>query len=114
MTEYQLRNALKEAKQKGQIGLFIWANWSVWNEMSDKMTPGNADYDNIFKEVSHGRETSISTNWNGLRMPGFITVPVRKLNTSNEYFRSVLCFCKKFHYTGPISFIPLNKLSNFY
>lgn len=34
MTEKLLRDSLIEAQGKGEIGLFIWANWRVWDDLA--------------------------------------------------------------------------------
>ncbi|MCI8640592.1 MAG: hypothetical protein HFJ59_01775 [Clostridia bacterium] len=34
MTEQLLWNAVKEAQEKEQIGLLIWANWTVWDNLA--------------------------------------------------------------------------------
>ena len=37
MTEKLLRDSLTEAKSKGEVGLFIWANWPNY-ETAGKVT----------------------------------------------------------------------------
>ena len=114
MTENVLRNALKEAQEKGQMGLLIWANWIVWDESGFEMKPGNKSYDFAFSQISKGEEATISTQWNGLSMPGFIAVSVKKLSSSEEFFKYVLDKCEEGQYIGPITLIPLNEVSEFY
>lgn len=114
MTENILRNVLKEAKQKGQIGLFIWANWTVWDNMLSEVKPGNGSYDFAFSKISKGEAATVPTDWNGLSMPGFIAVSVQELNASDDYFKKILNLCIKYHYHGPISLVPLNKISSFF
>lgn len=45
MTEKLLRDSLTEAKSKGEVGLFIWANWRVWDDLAYEMKQGNKYYD---------------------------------------------------------------------
>lgn len=111
MTEKLLRDTLKEAQQKDQLGLLIWANWTVWDDSSFEVKPGNESYDFAFSQISKGEEATISAEWNGLSMPGFIAVSVQKLNSSDEFFKYVLNACEKGHYEGPITLVPLNEIS---
>ena len=111
MTEKLLRDTLIEAKEKDQIGLFIWANWTVWDDSGYQMKPGNESYDFAFSQISKVEEATISADWNGLSMPGFIAVSVQKLNSSDEFFKDVLDACEKGHYEGPITLVPLNEIS---
>ena len=111
MTEKLLRDTLKEAQEKDQLGLFIWANWTVWDESGFEVTPGNEHYDFAFSQISKGEEATIKADWNGLSMPGFIAVSVQKLNSSDEFFKQVLEACEKGHYKGPITLVPLCEIS---
>lgn len=111
MTEKLLRNTLKEAQEKDQLGLLIWGNWTVWDDSGYQMKPGNQHYDFAFSQISKGEEATIKTDWNGLSMPGFIAASVQKLNSSNEFFKQVLDACEKGHYEGPITLVPLNEIS---
>ena len=111
MTDKLLRNTLKEAKEKDQLGLLIWANWTVYDDLGYQMKPGNESYDFAFLQISKGEEATIKADWNGLSMPGFIAVSVQKLNSSNEFFLQVLDACEKGHYEGPIALVPLNEIS---
>lgn len=111
MTEQLLRDTLKEANEKEQAGLLIWANWTVWDDCGYTTKPGNEGYDFAFSQISRGEEATISADWNGLSMPGFIAVSTSKLNSSNAFFNYVLEVCKKGHYNGPITLVPLNELS---
>ena len=111
MTEKLLRDVLKEAHEKGQMGLLIWANWTVWDDSAFEMKPGNESYDFAFSQVSKGEEATISAQWNGLSMPGIIAVSVQKLSSSEEFFKNVLDKCEEGQYNGPITLIPLNEVS---
>lgn len=111
MTEKVLRNALKEAQEKEQIGLLIWANWTVWEDSSFGMKPGNKSYDFAFSQISKGEEATISAQWNGLSMPGIIAVSVQKLSSSEGFFKDVLDKCEEGQYHGPITLVPLNEVS---
>ncbi len=37
MTEKLLRDTLLEAQEKDQLGLLIWANWTVWDDLGFEM-----------------------------------------------------------------------------
>lgn len=113
MTEKLLRDVLKDAQEKDQIGLLIWANWSVWDDSGFEMRPGNESYDFAFSQISKGEEATIKADWNGLSMPGFFAVSVQKLNSSEDFFKYLLDACEKDHYEGPITLVPLNEVSEF-
>ena len=111
MTKRLLWDVLNEAKQKGQVGLLIWSNWSVWDECAFDMKPGNKSYDFALSQISKGEEATISAEWNGFSMPGLIAVSVQKLSSSEEFLNFVLQMCEKGNYEGPITLVPLNELS---
>lgn len=114
MTEKILRDSLKEAQEKDQLGLLIWANWNVWDDSAFDMKPGNEHYDFALFQISKGEEATVSANWNGLSMPGIIAVSVQKLSSSDEFFKHVLESCEKGNYQGPITLVPLNEVSKSY
>lgn len=58
MTEKILRDTLKEAQAKDQLGLLVWANWRVWNDSAFEMKPGNKDYDFAFSQILKGEEAT--------------------------------------------------------
>lgn len=111
MTEKLLQDVLKEAQEKGQVGLFIWANWTVWDNIGFETKPGNENYDFALSQIQKGEEATVQVKWNGLSMPGFISVSVQKLNSSEEFFNNVLNKCGEGHYQGPITLIPSNEIS---
>ena len=111
MTEKRLRDTLTEAQEKDQLGLLIWANWTVWDDSGFEVKPGNESYDFALAQISKGEGATVSVEWNGLSMTGFIAVPVQKLLSSDEYFKHVLNSCEKGHYEGPITLVPLNEIS---
>lgn len=111
MTEKLLRDTLKEAQTKDQLGLFIWANWTVWDDLGYQTKPGNESYDFAFSQISKGKTATIKANCNGLSMPGFIAVSIQKLNSFDDFFKQVLETCEKGHYEGPITLVPLNEVS---
>ena len=51
MTEKLLRDSLTEAKSNGEVGLFIWANWRVWDDLAYEMKQGNKYYDVAISKV---------------------------------------------------------------
>lgn len=114
MTESLLRQALNEAKKKGQLGLLIWSNWSAWDEIADKLEEGNEDYDFILSQIEKQEEATITTEWAGLKMPGCLAVPVKKLHNSEKYFEEVLEACRKNHYVGPVTLLPLNEVADYF
>lgn len=111
MTEQLLRDTLKEFQEKDQIGMFIWANWTAFDDFGYQTKPGNESYDFAFSQISKGEEATIKVDWNGFSMPGFIAVSVQKLNSSEDFFNQVLEACEKGHYEGPITLVPLNEVS---
>ena len=111
MTKRLLWDVLNEAKQKSQVGLLIWANWSVWDECAFDMKPGNKSYDFALSQISKGVEATISAEWNGFSMSGLIAVSVQKLSSSKEFLNFVLQMCEKGNYDGPITLVPLNEVS---
>lgn len=111
MTEKLLRDTLKEAKEKQQLGLIIWSCWAVWDDLGFELKPGNEHYDFALSQISKNEEATTSVIWNGLSMPGFIAVSIEKLNSSDKLFNDILKVCEKEHFDGPITLIPLNKLA---
>ena len=111
MTEEKLRNALKEAEEKGQIGLLLWPDWSVWDRLAFKLKPGNHHYDFALSQLEKNEEATLKETWNGLWMSGIFVIPVQKLLSSDKFFTHVLKTCKKGKYRGPITLIPLNEVS---
>ena len=111
MTEQLLRNAVKEAQEKYQLGLLIWANWTVWDDLAFDMKQGNEHYDIALSQIVKGEEVTIKAEWNGLSMPGIIAVSVQKLISSSDFFNQVLKVCEEGHYEGPITLVPANQLA---
>ena len=62
MTEKLLRDSLIEAQGKGEIGLFIWANWRVWDDLAFEMKEGDEKYDFAISQVLKQEEATISTS----------------------------------------------------
>ena len=114
MTESLLRLCLKEAEKKGQIGLIIWSGWSAWEELEYKLEEGKDDYNFILAQVEKQEEAIIMTEWAGLKMPGCLAVPVKKLRDSEKYFKEVLEACVKNHYVGPVTLLPLNEVADYF
>lgn len=117
MTEKMLRNILTEATEKKQIGIFIWANWRVWDDLAFEMKAGNRSYDFALSQITSEREATILTEIpgiSGFSTPGFIAISIKKVNSSDKFFKEVLKVCEKGHYEGPVTLIPLNELSEQY
>ena len=113
MTEKLLRDSLVEAQSKDEIGLFIWANWSVWDDLAYEMKKGNRYYDLAILQLLKQEESTISTQLCGFNAPGIFAVPVQKMIESEEFFKHVLEMCEKGNYKGPITFIPSNEISQY-
>ena len=112
MTEKLLRDSLIEAQGKGEIGLFIWANWRVWDDLAFNMKEGDEKYFAI-SQVLKQEEATISTQLCGFQAPGIFAVPVPKMIKSEDFFKYVLEMCEKGNYKGPITFIPSNEISQY-
>lgn len=113
MTEKLLRDSLVEAQNKGEIGLFIWANWRVWDDLAFEMREGDKNYDFAISQVLKHKEATISTQLSGFNAPGILAVSVSKMINSKEFFKFVLETCEKGNYKGPITFIPSNEISQY-
>ena len=111
MTEKLLRDSLKEAQEKGQIGLLIWANWTQWDDYAADIRQGNENYEFALSQVKKEKEATITFEWHGLRLLGILAVSVSKMVSSEEFFKKVLELCEKNYQQGPITFIPSNELS---
>ena len=111
MTEKLLRDTLKEAQEKNQLGLILWSCWAVWDDLGFELKPGNEHYDFALSQISKNEEATSSVICNGFSMAGFIAVSLEKLNSSDEFFNTILKECEKHHFDGPITLLPLNKLA---
>jgi len=114
MTESLLRLCLKEAEKKGQTGLIIWANWSIWDEIAYKLEEGKKDYDFILSQIEKEEKVTLTTEWAGFKMAGCLAVPVIKLRDSAEYFEEVLKDCRNNCYVGPVTLLPLNEVADYF
>ena len=90
MTEKLLRDSLTEAKSKGEVGLFIWANWRVWDDLAYEMKQGNKYYDVAISKVLNQEEATISTQLCGFQAPGIFAVPVPPNDQITRFFQ--ICF----------------------
>ena len=112
MTEELLRKALKEADKKGQAGLLIWSNWSIWDDVAFNLKEGNKNYDFALAQVEKEEEATMIYEWAGFKMAGYLAVSVKKLSNSEDYFKEILEVCRKNYYIGPITLIPLNEVAD--
>lgn len=112
LTEQLLRDCVNEAQEKGQIGLFIWANWTEWDDFAFELKEGHEHYDFALTQIKKGEEATIQVVWNGLTMPGLIAVSVQKMSSSNEFLRTILEICKNDYMEGPITLVPSNEVSD--
>lgn len=109
MNTEQLRKVLKEANDKGQTGLFIWANWTIWDDIAFDMEPGNKNYDFAISRIYQDEEATITYYNNGFELVAFIAIPVRKLSSDEAFFNRVLEICNKCNYQGPFTLLPSNE-----
>lgn len=109
MTSEELRSSLLEAEKKGKIGLLVWANWTVWDNLAFDFKPGNQYYDFALSQIKKSKEATISCDWNGLSMPGLFAVSTQKLLSSDEFFTHFLNMCEEGHYEGPITLVPITE-----
>lgn len=101
MTEQLLRSALKEALDKKQIGLIIWASQAAFDNNSSTK---KCLYTENQKDISEIGDANCFYSINFC-----ISVPVNRLS-EDTFFNYVLNFCKEKHYPGPIMLVPSNKL----
>ena len=111
MTEKLLRDVLKEAQEKEQIGLLIWPFWRIWDDIGYELKPGDKDYDFALSQVTKCEESTIVVQ-SGFLISHLIAVPVKKLVESDEFFNYVLKVCEQYRIEGPITLLPLNELSD--
>ena len=109
--EEMLRNILEEAKRKGQFGLFIWANEDICDYLAKEIVPGKETYDFAVYELKMQRETRRILDASGDTI--FLSVPVEKLMSNDEFFKSVLKKCDEELLLGPVTLIPLNQSSDY-
>ena len=101
MTEQLLRNAIKEAVEKEQVGLVIWAGQKAFDNNSSCKKSLFSEKQNDIVETGDGNCFYTITFC--------MSVPVDRLS-EEEFFNNVLDFCKKKHYVGPIMLVPSNEL----
>lgn len=109
MNKEQLRSVLNEAKDKGQTGLFIWANWTIWDDIAFEMKPGNENYDFAMTRISQNLPAVISCGNNGFKLVACIAISVGRLSRDDVFFNRVLEVCNKHNYQGPFTLLPSNK-----
>lgn len=112
ITEQLLRDCVKEAQEKGQIGLFIWSSWKIWDEHGFEMKEDNEFYDLSLSQMKRGMTTTIDLVVGGFFGIAFFAVPLEKLNSSEEYFKQILEACEIRKMEGPITLIPSNEVSD--
>lgn len=108
MTEALLKDVLKEAQEKEQVGLLIWPFWRMWDDIGFEIKPGDKDYDTILNAIMQGEEGSIVVN-KGFVNFRIVAVPVQKLLDSEEDFNRILRKCTG---DGPVTLLPLNELAD--
>lgn len=109
MKKEQLRSVLKEANDKGQTGLLIWANWTIWDDIAFEMKPGNRDYDFAVSRISQNLPAVITCYNNGFKILAFTAISVGKLSCDEDFFNRVLELCNKHNYQGPFTLLPSNE-----
>lgn len=113
MQKQLLRDVIKEAQRKEQIGIIIWANSTIYDSLASELSPKSKLYNHILEKVSKGDEMQLYAEWNSFPMPGLIIIPVQKMLSYGSFFDYILYLCEKGHYDGPFTFIPSNELSDF-
>ena len=111
ITEQLLRDCVKEAQEKGQLGLFLWSSWKIWDEHGFRMKEDNEFYDLSLLQMRKGLTTTIDLVIGGMFGIAFFAVPLEKLNSSEEFFKQVLEACENRQMEGPITLIPSNEVS---
>lgn len=114
MIENLLRKTLKEAQEKGQHGLLIWASWRVWDEFSFNMKEGNENYDFALSHIESGETATIDITMGGFYGTAIFAVSVEKLHSSTEYFENFVNMCREKQMEGPITLVPLNEVSEIF
>ena len=100
MTEKLLRDVIKEAKEKKQLGIV--------------MGQGNKEVEDLaMEQIAEGKEATMNIKC-GFSMPAFIAIPVEKFEAGEKYFNYVFNACKAGRYEGPIKFVPSNEFSEFF
>ena len=112
ITEQLLRDCVKEAQGKGQIGLFIWSSWKIWDEHGYEMKEKNELYDLSLSQMKKGMTTTIDLVVGGFSGIAFFAIPLDMLNSSEEFFKQVLEACEIRQMQGPITLIPSNEVSD--
>lgn len=114
MIENLIRETLKEAQQKEQRGLLIWANWRVWDEFAFNMKEGNENYDFALSHIERGETATIDFSMGGFYGTAIFAVPVEKLLSSTEYFENFVNMCNRKQMEGPITLVPSNEVSEIF
>ena len=110
MTEKLLRDVIKEAQEKKQLGIVIWSSWTTWENMGQ----GNKEVEDLaMEQIAEGKEATMNIKC-GFSMPAFIAIPVEKFEAGEKYFNYVFNACKAGRYEGPIKFVPSNEFSEFF
>ena len=90
MTEKLLRDVIKEAKEKKQLGIVIWSSWTTWENMGQ----GNKEVEDLaMEQIAEGKEATMNIKC-GFSMPAFIAIPVEKFEAGEKYFNYVFNACK--------------------
>ena len=110
MNSEQLQQVLKMANEKGQTGLLIWANWTIWDDIAFEMELG--EYDFSRSRISKIEETTVTYFNNGFELVAFIAIAVEKLSSDEDFFNHVLEICNKNNYQGPFTLIPSKETIN--
>lgn len=114
MIENLLRKTLKEAQEKGQRGLLIWASWRVWDKFAFNMKYGNENYDFALSHIERGETTTIDFTMGGFYGTAIYAVSVEKLHSSSVYFENFVNMCREKQMEGPITLVPLNEVSEIF
>ena len=108
MTEKFLRDALKEAQEKGQACLLVWANRDEFLNHSAKLDTfiflKKQKYEMVYGRTANMSSKGIA-NFVSSNRGWFMAIPVKKFENP-RYFHYILQLLQREDYHGPISFIP--------
>ena len=87
MTEKLLRDVIKEAKEKKQLGIVIWSSWTTWENMGQ----GNKEVEDLaMEQIAEGKEATmnIKCGFSMLAKQGVTKVQsslFRQMNLANSF-----------------------------
>lgn len=113
ITEQLLRNCIKEAQEKGQTGIYVWANWQFRDMLDSEMRSGNRVYEQMISQIENQKIAILDATIAGFCAVGVVAASVKELNSSNKYFKKYLKECQKRQMQGPVVFFPSQETSKY-